>query len=114
MSRHEYEDIEHLNLPDKDMLEIVYVFDDGNTLPKEYSQNVTQKICAKQVKHNKTDISSYYILSNDHNRMFDPRQRSRVYRKYIWKYKKVDKECFDLYIKFLKQKYTSLLSQAER
>lgn len=123
MSRNENEDLSHLNTFGNNSTEITYCFDGGKTISKNECEKISQTVCAKIIKsivndsdaiQNSSNNTSYYILCNNHNMMFDPREKNPRYKRNLWKYRKVDYTTFNLYMKFLKEKYTSLLTQAER
>ena len=117
MSRHENEDISHLNLPDPKTNEVIYYLREGVAISEEEykDREMVTQVCAKIVKHIDSDNSSYYIFCNNRTQMYDPDNYDVRYMiRNTWKFRKVSRTVFDLYIKFLKQHYRSLLSQAER
>jgi len=117
MSRHDQEDVGFLNLPDPEVTSANYYLNGGIVMDRdEYNkQQNKQTICAKEVQHKATQITYYYVLCNNRNQMFDPRETDTNYKiRNVWKFRRVSRSTFDLYTKFLKQKYTSMLIQAER
>ena len=114
MSRHEYENVDHMYLPNKNATFVTYYCADGNIVNKE--KECKDIACAKKVEwfDEEDNTVNYYILCNNYNRMFNPREIEPHYKNRGWKYRKVDKPTFNLYTKFLKEKYHSLLLQAER
>jgi len=125
MSRHENEDVTHLKLPDPVTTRTTYYFKDSVALNQGQfeelrtlcgRENKTPPVvCAKTVEGTDTNIVSHYILCNNAGRMYDPKATDKRYQaRSIWKFRRVKKSTFDLYTKFLKQNYKSLLHQAER
>lgn len=117
MSRYDREDIEGLDLPDPDPTTSTYYIKDGVELDgNEYNGLLDPpKVCAKAIQHKDAKAITHYILCNDRNQMFDPKEwDSRYRRNNLWKFRRVDLSTFDLYVRFLKHSYRSLLSQAER
>lgn len=115
--RSDQENVEHLNLPDPELSIVVYYIDGGTSIDREdyLEQKLKTIICAKAVQNKQTDITRHYVLCNNRNQMFDPRETDGRYKiRNVWKFRSVNRSTFDLYVKFLKAKYTSLLTQAER
>ena len=119
MSRNENDNVDHLSLPDPTNTKANYYIKNGNVISREKFFEIRWEdrptVYAKEVQNINTKISSYFVLSNNHGQMFDsdeidPRYKSRN----IWKFRRVKKTAFELYIKFLKQHYKSFLHQAER
>lgn len=119
MSRHENENIDHLNLPDTQVLERKHVLTSGKTLSDtELNKiNVGNKppiICAKEVFNNSTKSYSYYILCAG-GQMFDPTKIDVRYKsRNNWKHRRVNKSTYNLYMQFLNTKHKTYLYQAER
>lgn len=113
MSRHENDNVDHLYLPNKNATQVTYYFQDGIVTDEEPDNAMA---FAKKVEWSdeKDQTVNYYILCNNYNRMFDPRETEPRYKTRQWRYRKVKKPAFDLYVRFLKEKYISLLLQAER
>jgi len=122
MSRHDRNNVEHLDLPDPELTNANYYISDGTFMSREEyaalattSLDAQPKICAKEVQSKRTEVNRYFILCNNRNQMFDPRETDGRYKiRNVWKFRPVSFSTFDTYRKFLKTRYTSLLSQAER
>jgi hypothetical protein len=117
MSRNEQDNIDHLDLPDPIQTEAIYFTTTGEAISREAYNQMKQppKICAKKVMHNETGKVTLFVLCDSGAQMFDPRETDvRYLRRNVWKFRRVSGTSFDLYMKFLKQKYTSLLQQAQR
>jgi len=117
MSRNEQENLDHLDLPDPVQTTAVYITINGEEIDRtEYNSMEKQpKICAKKITHNETGKTTLFILCDSGAQMFDPRNTDvRYLRRNVWQFRRVSGTSFDLYMKFLKQKYTSLLQQAQR
>lgn len=117
MSRHENENVDFLNLPDPDPVLADYYLSDGSIISRDEYLKLKKppRVCAKAVQNQETKIVTYFILCNNRNQMYDPRESDgRYFTRNWWKFRRVLKSTFEIYIKFLKQKYTSLLTQAER
>ena len=117
MSRNDREDVEFLNLPDPEPTIANYYMAEGLVLDRdEFEQTQCPlRICAKEIQNKETKITTYFVLCNNRNQMFDPRDTDARYQiRNVWKFRRVMRSTFDLYVKFLKQKYTSMLTQAER
>ena len=117
MSRYDREDVEFLNLPDPDPTSVNYYINGGVAINREtYLQlDNPQSVCAKEVQNKETHIITYFVLTSNRNQMFDPKEHDSRYRtRNSWKFRRVNRSTFDLYVKFLTQHYKSFLLQAER
>jgi len=117
MSRYERDDISHLNLPDPISTRANYYIKDGEVIKREKYNTLKHPavVCCKEIQHIETKITTYYVLCNGCNQMFDPHEQDTRYKvRSQWKFRRVNRSTFDLYTKFLRQHYKSLLSQAER
>jgi len=117
MSRYDREDVDFLNLPDPNPTIVNYYIKGGISLDREqYEQTDNQSaICAKEIQNKETKITTFYVLCNSLNQMFDPKDKDTRYGlRDQWKFRRVNRPTFDLYVSFLKNNYKSLLSQAER
>ena len=116
MSRNENEDVSDLELPDPQSLDVTFILEKGLEVKlEEYNDQNKHTICAKSLKHKGSGKTTYYILCGDGSTMFNPNNKDVGYkRRNVWKYRKVNKSTFDLYLLFLKNSYNSLLFQAER
>jgi hypothetical protein len=117
MSRYDQDNVDHLDLPDPNPTVANYYIENSTFIDREAYMRMSDppKVCAKEVQHKETKITSYFVLCNNRSRIFDPRVTDPRYRtRNYWKFRKVTRSTFELYIKFLKNKYNSLLLQAER
>lgn len=117
MSRNDQENVEHLDLPDPVQTDAIYYTCTGEPIDREDYNKMENppKICAKRVTHRDTGTTTLFVLSNSGGQMFDPRETDRRYLiRNVWSFRRVSGTPFELYMKFLKQKYTSLLQQAQR
>jgi len=117
MSRNENVDISHLDLPDPIQTQAIYYIGDGESIDRKAYINMEQQptVYAKQVQHIETKITTYFVLCASDGKMFDPRDTDKRYRiRNLWKFRRVTRTAFDMYVKFLQHKYTSMLSQAQR
>ena len=117
MSRYDQDNVEHLDLPDAETTEAEYYTKDAEIVDRSDYSNMDNKphICAKKVQHKETGDVSYFILCDSNIHMYDPRNKEKRYLTHgVWKFRRVSPECFDTYIRFLKNKYTSFLRQAQR
>lgn len=123
MSRNENENVEFLKLPDSNTVDMIYYVHGGKKYTdEEYLNLVTEtkdrnipNICCKMLTNKETGLTTYYILCNNMNQMFDPKNKDFRYKKRSnWKFRRVNRSTFDTYVKFLQQNYKSLLTQAER
>ena len=117
MGRHDRDNVDHLNLPNPVTTTAIYYTETNEAIDREKYQTLRQPpvIVAKEVQHPQTKITDHFILIGSNNRMYDPRVNDARYkRRDLWKFRRVTRVAFDLYRKFLKAKYSSLLTQAER
>ena len=117
MSRNDQEDVGFLDLPDPNPTTATYYIDGGIGVDREKYNVLTdaKPICAKAIQNKDTKFITYFILCSNSNQMFDPKERDSRYKiKSRWKFRRVNSSTFDLYLRFLKHHYRSLLSQAER
>ena len=117
MSRNDQEDVGFLDLPDPNPTTATYYIDGGIGVDREKYNVLTdaKPICAKVIQNKITKTTTFFILCNSSNQMFDPKERDVRYKKRdTWKFRSVNSSTFDLYLRFLKHHYRSLLSQAER
>lgn len=117
MSRYDHENIDFLHLPDPNPSNTHYYTSSGECMLKEKFLKLKDPptICAKEVQNKQTKITSYFILCDSNNRLFNPKEHdSRKRFKLLWKFRRVKRSTFDFYIKFLRQHYRSFLLQAER
>ena len=117
MARNEFENVDFLNLPDPDPTIANYYVIDGKTIAREQYKQLDNPpvICAKEIQNKETKITTYFILCNTRNQMFDPNEKDiRYKRRNDWKFRKVVRSTFETYVSFLRNHYKSLLSQAER
>ena len=117
MSRNDQENVDFLDLPDPNPTTATYYIDDGISIDREQYDVLTdaKPICAKAIQNKITKTTTFFILCNSSNQMFDPKERDSRYKiKSRWKFRRVNSSTFDLYLRFLKHHYRSLLSQAER
>lgn len=115
--RSDQENLDHLDLPDPDVNTAIYYVEGGIAIDRQdyYSLDKPLTVCAKAVQTIESGVTRYFILCNNRNQMFDPRESDKRYIiRNVWKFRPVKRTTFDLYVKFLKAKYTSLLTQAER
>ena len=124
MARNENENVDHLVLPDPEVLKVSLVMEKGESITEEdfekqvYNAKAQKKkqptICGKIMYNTNTRLSSYYILIAG-SQMFDPTNTDIRYKtRTIWKYRRVKKTTFNLYIQFLKSRHKTYLYQAER
>jgi hypothetical protein len=115
MSRNENENIDSLDVPKPGNAETEYYLSNGATVT-EPKCDPPLIICGKVLQSKVIgNYSTYYVLCNKNNQFFDPQNSDIRYKTNgIWRFRRVDKDTFELYVKFLKQKYQSLLRQAER
>lgn len=124
--------IEYDQEQDQDQ-DIVYYMEDGRTFDNitminyskivEYNKNkllvvakkITKSILRKRDDKNPTLIYYYYVLCYG-GRFFDVTKRNepRYKTQNDWKFKPVSHKAFDLYVRFIENKYKSLLYNAER
>jgi hypothetical protein len=117
MSRRENEDVSHLDLPDPTQTEATYYIGTGEAIDRDDFLNMEDQplVCAKEVTHLETKITTYFVLCANTGQMFDPRDTDPRYRsRNVWKFRRATRTTFDIYLKFLVHKYTSMLSQAQR
>jgi len=117
MSQNDREDVSHLDLPDPIQTKAIYYVEGGKSIDRKEYLNIEKQplVCAKEVQHLETKITTYFILCASNGQMFDPRETDRRYRvRNVWKFRRVTRTTFDIYLKFLQHKYTSMLSQAQR
>lgn len=117
MSRNENENLDHISLPDPVNTHANYYIKNGEIINRDvyYKMEKPPTVYAKEVQNTNTKIVTHFVLSNNHGQMFDPGEIDLRYRnRNIWKFRRVKRTAFELYIKFLKQHYKSFLRQAER
>jgi len=118
MGRYDHADTSHMCIKNQNVTLVTCYFSDGIVMTITSEEEIDKKevICAKKVSwhDNKDQNTTYYILCNNHNQMFDPRSNEPLYKKRNWKYRMVNQKTFNLYVRFLDEKYNRLLLQAER
>lgn len=119
MSRYDREDLSHLDLPEPDQYFVTYyTAPDGNSISKEayYTLEPEQQpiVCGKITTNKESGTRNFFVLCSDRNELYDPRERGMQSHRNRWRFVKVKRTVFDLYMKFLNQRYQSLLKQAER
>lgn len=108
MSRHENENLAGLDIPGPTEYDIIAYGPSGETGVDEKS------VCARQVTNKETGNVRYFVKYGD-SRLFSPHRITKREEKMTrWKMKRVSKEVFDLYVRFLKSGSNVLLNNAER
>ncbi len=117
-------DFEHLDLPDPNITQILYLMENNRILNDEefYILVKTCKeryakppvVCGKQITNLNTNIVTYFLLCSG-SQIFDVSSRDVRYRtRNRWKFRRVHKSTYDLYTKFLSTQHKTFLYQAER
>ncbi len=84
-----------------------------NKTGQKISENSTG-ICAKTIRNESSNRLTYHIRHGK-GTLFDPWGMYEGREKQVkWKFKKVNGEVFDFYMRYLKTRNTNFLAQAER
>ena len=123
MSRHENEDLSHLDLPDPVEVNTTYYLADQQILDNDewetlqYRCDALEKmppvICAKYIINPQTGMHTFFVLCAGSN-LYDPHNKGRLRIHNPWKMRKTTRTTFDLYTKFLRTNHKTFLYQAER
>lgn len=109
MARNEHEDVSNLNLPSEKPYTTFYLDIDGNAhliQIDDYCAKYTETSNGNKRYWIKTYGSSLFNSENSSDLNYN--------RRLDWKFKNVNKNCFELYERFLKTKSKVYLHQAER
>ena len=110
MARWENEDVSDLNIPDPENVETTFLDVNGE-------QSVENKAVAKLVKSSTGSITFY--IKYGRNELLDPHQTDSSYassrrQSHMYKFKKVSKDTFESYTKYLESKNRLYFTKARR
>jgi len=123
MSRHENDDVSHLDLPDPVEADTLYYMNNGEILDNDTFEELMQickdngrippVVCAKYLINPQTGMHTFFVLCAGSN-LYDPHNRGRLRVYNPWKMRKTTRTTFELYAKFLRTNHKTFLFQAER